>query len=225
MLAYSSIAHGGYLLVALVAGNDIGKASILFYLLVYAITNLGAFAIIALLGSRENAARVTSTTTRASGTRSPVMAGLLTIFLLSLGGFPPMAGFVAKWYVFSAAVAGRAVHPRHRRRPDERRLGVLLPARRRDDVHDRARRAPMPRPRRRARRSWRWRSRSPCCSTWACCRRASSTSPPARSGRSCNRCRSGRRPPRKKPGDSRNGASCRTSHALGWASSSRRRRA
>ena len=65
MLAYSSIGHGGYLLVALVAGNDNAKASILVYLLIYAVTNIGAFAIIALLGSRERA------DTRASGTPAP----------------------------------------------------------------------------------------------------------------------------------------------------------
>ena len=55
MLAYSSIAHGGYLLAGLVAGNDVGKAAILFYLAAYALTNLGAFGVIALLGSRERA--------------------------------------------------------------------------------------------------------------------------------------------------------------------------
>jgi NADH-quinone oxidoreductase subunit N len=53
MLAYSSIAHGGYLLVGLVAANDVGKAAILFYLAAYAVTNLGAFGVIALLGTRE----------------------------------------------------------------------------------------------------------------------------------------------------------------------------
>ena len=60
----------------------------------------------------------------------------MTIFLLSLGGFPPMAGFIAKWYVFSAAVQGRLHLARDHRRADQRRLGLLLPARRRDDVHD-----------------------------------------------------------------------------------------
>ena len=53
MLAYSSIAHGGYLLVAIIAANDVGKASLLFYLAAYAVTNVGAFAIIALLGTRQ----------------------------------------------------------------------------------------------------------------------------------------------------------------------------
>jgi NADH-quinone oxidoreductase subunit N len=103
MLAYSSIAHGGYLIVALAAGDEVGRASILFYLVVYAVTNLGAFAVLALLGTRE---RPMENLDEYKGLWhvSPVMAGLLTIFLLSLGGFPPTAGFVAKWYVFSAAV-------------------------------------------------------------------------------------------------------------------------
>jgi NADH-quinone oxidoreductase subunit N len=103
MLAYSSIGHGGYLLVALVSGNDLGKGAVLFYLLTYAITNIGAFGVIALLDSRE---RPNDQLSDYAGlwTRQPGLAALMTIFLLSLGGFPPMAGFIAKWYVFSAAV-------------------------------------------------------------------------------------------------------------------------
>jgi NADH-quinone oxidoreductase subunit N len=103
MLAYSSIAHGGYLLVALAAGGEMGRASILFYLVVYAITNVGAFAVLALLGTRE-APMEHLDDYKGLWHSSPTLAGLLTIFLLSLGGFPPTAGFVAKWYVFSAAV-------------------------------------------------------------------------------------------------------------------------
>jgi len=103
MLAYSSIAHGGYLLVALVSANDIGKGAILFYLLAYAVTNLGAFGVIAMLdtGTRPN-----DQIRDYAGlwNQQPGLAALMTIFLLSLGGFPPMAGFIAKWYVFSAAI-------------------------------------------------------------------------------------------------------------------------
>jgi NADH-quinone oxidoreductase subunit N len=103
MLAYSSIAHGGYLLVALVSANDVGKASVLFYLLIYAITNVGAFGVIALL---DNTDRPNDEVRDYAGLWNdhPALAALMTIFLLSLGGFPPMAGFIAKWYVFSAAV-------------------------------------------------------------------------------------------------------------------------
>ena len=103
MLAYSSIAHGGYLLAGLVAGNDVGKAAILFYLAAYALTNLGAFGVIALLGTRE---RANDDLRDYAGLfkSHPALAVLMTFFLLSLGGFPPTAGFIAKWYVFSAAI-------------------------------------------------------------------------------------------------------------------------
>ena len=103
MLAYSSIAHGGYLLAGLVAGSDVGKAAILFYLAAYALTNLGAFGVIALLGTRE---RANDDLRDYAGLwySHPALATLMTFFLLSLGGFPPTAGFIAKWYVFSAAI-------------------------------------------------------------------------------------------------------------------------
>ena len=103
MLAYSSIGHGGYLLVALLAGNDVGKGAVLFYLLAYAVTNIGAFGVIALL---ERADRPNDQLSDYAGlwNSHPALAALMTIFLLSLGGFPPMAGFIAKWYVFTAAV-------------------------------------------------------------------------------------------------------------------------
>jgi len=103
MLAYSSIAHGGYLLVALLAGNDVGKGALLFYLLAYAVSNLGAFGVIVLL---DNADRPNDRVRDYAGLWQdhPVLAALMTVFLLSLGGFPPLAGFIGKWYVFSAAV-------------------------------------------------------------------------------------------------------------------------
>ncbi len=104
MLAYSSIAHGGYLLIGLVAGHDIGKAAILYYLAAYALTNLGAFGVIALLGSRE---RANDDLRDYAGLwySHPSLAALMTICLLSLGGFPPTAGFIGKWYIFSAAIS------------------------------------------------------------------------------------------------------------------------
>ena len=100
MLAYSSIAHGGYLLVALIANNDVGKGAVLFYLLAYAVTNLGAFGVIAMLDTVE---RPNDEVRDYAGLWHQHPA-LITIFLLSLGGFPPLAGFIAKSYVFSAAV-------------------------------------------------------------------------------------------------------------------------
>ncbi|HVH28983.1 MAG TPA: NADH-quinone oxidoreductase subunit N [Vicinamibacterales bacterium] len=104
MLAYSSIAHAGYLLVALIAANDTGKGAVLFYLLVYGVTNVGAFGVIALLEEPERPNDRISDYAGLWNTR-PGLAALMTIFLLSLGGFPPTAGFIAKWYVFNAAVS------------------------------------------------------------------------------------------------------------------------
>ena len=103
MLAYSSIAHAGYLLVGLIAANEVGKAGILFYLLVYAVSNLGAFGVIVLMGTREAPRDELGDYTGLWHSR-PGLAALMAVFLLSLGGLPPTAGFVAKWYVFSAAV-------------------------------------------------------------------------------------------------------------------------
>ncbi len=103
MLAYSSIAHAGYMMLGIIAANSAGKAAILFYLLAYAVSNLGALGIVALLGTPAN--QHDQLRDFAGLWRSrPGLAGLMTIFLLSLGGFPPMAGFIGKWYIFSAAV-------------------------------------------------------------------------------------------------------------------------
>jgi NADH-quinone oxidoreductase subunit N len=103
MLAYSSIAHAGYLLVGLIAGTDMGQAAVLFYLLSYAVTNLGAFGILALLANRANEHDEVRDFAGLWQSK-PVLATLLTVFLLSLGGFPPTAGFIGKWYIFAAAV-------------------------------------------------------------------------------------------------------------------------
>ena len=104
MLGYSSIAHGGYLLVALAAANQLGKQALLFYLLSYAITNLAAFGVIALLGTRERANDRLQDYAGLWHTH-PRLAALMTVSLLSLGGLPPTAGFVAKYYIFISAVS------------------------------------------------------------------------------------------------------------------------
>ncbi len=103
MLAYSSIAHGGYLLLALVSANQTAKSAILFYLLTYAVTNLGAFGIIGLLETNDRP-RDQIRDYAGLWTEQPQLAALMAIFLLSLGGFPPFGGFIAKWYVFTAAM-------------------------------------------------------------------------------------------------------------------------
>lgn len=109
MLAYSSIAHAGYILVALVAMGDRASASehasasVLYYLLAYTLTNLGAFgAVIALSdGARE---RLQVNDYAGAAQKQPLVAAALAIFLLSLAGFPPFAGFVGKFLIFGAAV-------------------------------------------------------------------------------------------------------------------------
>jgi NADH-quinone oxidoreductase subunit N len=103
MLAYSSIAHAGYLLLGIIATTDTGKAAVLFYLLAYAVTNLGALGIVALLGSPQHEHDELRDFSGLARSR-PGLAALMTLFLLSLGGFPPTAGFIGKWYIFSAAV-------------------------------------------------------------------------------------------------------------------------
>ena len=103
MLAYSSIAHAGYLMLGIISANNTGKAAVLFYLLTYAVSNLGALGIVALLGSAQNQHDELRDFAGLSKSR-PGLAALMTVFLLSLGGFPPLAGFIGKWYIFAAAV-------------------------------------------------------------------------------------------------------------------------
>ena len=103
MLAYSSIAHIGYLLIGLVAGRELGISAILLYTLIYALMTLGAFAVVILLCVGEvKGERIEDFTGLAQ--RSPLAAAVMLIFLLSLAGVPPTAGFVGKFYLFGAAI-------------------------------------------------------------------------------------------------------------------------
>lgn len=108
MLAYSSIAHSGYAFVALVVtahgGYVSGSSSLIFYLLTYAFMNLGAFGVIALFEKHEETT-VNVEDLKGLGYRRPALAGAFAIFMLSLAGLPPTAGFFGKFYVFSAAVS------------------------------------------------------------------------------------------------------------------------
>lgn len=103
LLAYSSIAHAGFVFTGLLATNDRGVSGALFYLATYGLTVLGAFAIIAALSGREER-RVRITDYRGLFDDHPLMAGALTLFLLSLAGVPLTSGFVGKLLVFGAAV-------------------------------------------------------------------------------------------------------------------------
>jgi NADH-quinone oxidoreductase subunit N len=102
LLAYSSIAHAGYILIGLVAVTELGMTSVIFYLIAYLFTNLAAFGVVAaygrLVGSDEIAAYA------GVSRRSPGLALILLISFLSLAGMPPFAGFVVKFGVFAAAV-------------------------------------------------------------------------------------------------------------------------
>jgi NADH-quinone oxidoreductase subunit N len=111
MLAYSSIGHAGYITLGILAGNERGVQGVLFYLLAYALTNLGAFAVlIALEQKGESAwslndfAGLWNRQSDHGGSR--LLAIAMAIFMLSLAGVPPTVGFVAKFYVFAAAWEG-----------------------------------------------------------------------------------------------------------------------
>ncbi|HJT75272.1 MAG TPA: NADH-quinone oxidoreductase subunit N [Chitinophaga sp.] len=103
LLAYSSIAHFGYLLVAFLPGNEAGTEAAAFYLIAYAITLLSAFGVITLLSSREHEAEALDMYTGLIW-RRPVVATILAISLFSLAGIPLTAGFLAKFFVLSAGV-------------------------------------------------------------------------------------------------------------------------
>jgi NADH-quinone oxidoreductase subunit N len=106
MLAYSSIAHAGYLLIGVVAmglGVADAKPALLFYLLAYTFTTLGAFGVVAWIGSRSDE-RLYIDDWAGVGASRPAVALAMTLFLLSLGGIPPAGGFFGKFYLFRAAM-------------------------------------------------------------------------------------------------------------------------
>ena len=108
LLAYSSIAHAGYILVAFAAAKQVGISAVIFYAASYAAMNVGAFAVVShlALGGEKY---VTLADYTGLGRRSPLIAAILTIFLLSLIGIPVTGGFFAKFYVFSAALQSNLV--------------------------------------------------------------------------------------------------------------------
>ena len=104
MLAYSSIAHVGYMLVGLVAGGVPGAGAVLYYLLAYTFTTIGAFGVILMLVERAGEEAVEVRDYAGLARRHPLLAATLSLFLLSLIGIPPLAGFVGKFYLFGSAV-------------------------------------------------------------------------------------------------------------------------
>jgi NADH-quinone oxidoreductase subunit N len=104
LLAYSGIAQAGYVLIGVVAGGQSGLAAVLFYLFVYMFMNFGAFAVVTMLagpdGDRDRLSDLDGLYRR-----SPLMAILMTVFMLSLAGFPPFVGFFGKLFLFTAGVS------------------------------------------------------------------------------------------------------------------------
>ena len=107
LLAYSSVAHAGYLLVGVVSGGDLGRGAAIFYLIVYTLMTVGAFAVVYVVaGKGDRHSHLADF--KGLGWRRPWLAGALAVFLLSLAGFPPTGGFVGKLYLLRSALqAGR----------------------------------------------------------------------------------------------------------------------
>lgn len=103
MLAYSSVAHAGYMLSGLAAGNHEGETGVMFYLAAYTLMNLGAFSILSLVEG-ENGSRLTFDDYAGFSKQHPVLAAVMALFMFSLAGIPPFAGFFGKYYVFLSAV-------------------------------------------------------------------------------------------------------------------------
>jgi NADH-quinone oxidoreductase subunit N len=105
MLAYSGIAQAGYILVGVLGAHGAGQAAVLFYLTAYLFMNFGAFAVLVVMsGPTADSDRFSDLD--GLGRRNPALAIVMTIFMFSLAGFPPTAGFIGKFFLFSAAVAG-----------------------------------------------------------------------------------------------------------------------
>lgn len=103
MLAYSSIAHAGYILTGVASGNALGLQGVMFYLAVYTMMNLGAFGVISLM-ERDEEKNLTYDEYAGLSSQKPFLAMLMAVFMFSLAGIPPFGGFFAKYYVFAAAV-------------------------------------------------------------------------------------------------------------------------
>jgi NADH-quinone oxidoreductase subunit N len=103
MLAYSSIAHAGYMTIGLAAGNYEGVAGIIFYLAAYTFMNLGAFGIVAIIEG-ENETNLSINSYAGLALHHPILSAMLAVFMFSLAGIPPFAGFFGKYYVFIAAI-------------------------------------------------------------------------------------------------------------------------
>jgi NADH-quinone oxidoreductase subunit N len=103
MLAYSSIAHAGYMVLGILAANDEGRMGVLFYLFAYTLMNMGAFGVLYILDGQEGKAQ-TLEDYQGLGFKYPTLSFLMSLFLVSMAGLPPTAGFIGKFYLFAAAI-------------------------------------------------------------------------------------------------------------------------
>jgi NADH-quinone oxidoreductase subunit N len=104
LLAYSAIAHAGYTLIGLLAHNEQGLASVIYYAITYALTTLGAFGVVAVVQEKTGGDKLSDFA--GLSRREPILAFCMLVFMLSLAGIPPLAGFFGKFYVFLAAIQG-----------------------------------------------------------------------------------------------------------------------
>jgi NADH-quinone oxidoreductase subunit N len=104
LLAYSAIAHSGYALLGLLANNGQGVSSLIFYMTTYGLTVIGAFGVVSVVEDNAGDARITNFA--GLGRREPLLAMCMLVFMLSLAGIPPLAGFFGKFYLFVAAAGG-----------------------------------------------------------------------------------------------------------------------
>jgi NADH-quinone oxidoreductase subunit N len=103
MLAYSSIAHAGYMLIGLAASNTLGRSGVLYYLISYTFMQIGAFGVVSII-ERQDESNLEISDYAGLGVRRPFLAAMMSVFMFSLAGIPPFAGFFAKYYVFLAAI-------------------------------------------------------------------------------------------------------------------------
>ena len=103
MLAYSSIAHAGYALVGIAAANSLGRTGVLYYMLAYTFMQIGAFGVVSVLESKEGK-YLNISDYEGLAYKHPIIAALMALFMFSLAGLPPFAGFFGKYYLFASAV-------------------------------------------------------------------------------------------------------------------------
>ncbi len=134
MLAYSSISHAGFMLIAIAANNALGARALLYYLIPYAAMSVGAFAVVA-ARERELNRPVTLDNLAGFGWERPLLGISMMVFMLGFAGLPLTGGFVGKFYVFAAAYRARLDLARDRRRRRDRGQPLLLPRGDQGDVH------------------------------------------------------------------------------------------